>query len=149
MQGNLFNLGTPLSRTIFDHARWIFLPLLVRSHAHARYHAPLMSLPTAVQNPCLMDAILACSALHLSQRTPSLRTVALQYYSKAVAWTRERIQNSTVDGTEDWLILTLVFFYLFEVRYAVSFRRITSTFLDAGMVSPSVPSWLVNREKAC
>ena len=71
------------------------------------------------ENP-VKDALLAVSSLHLSNRHPEYSAQAMCYYSASVHQLRELVENDSVDGFKDNLIMTIVLLYIFEVRRSFS-----------------------------
>lgn len=69
-----------------------------------------------VQFPCVRDSFLACAALFRSNSELPPPRDALAYYCGAVCSTREMIQQSAVQGTEDWFFIQTLSLCIFEVR---------------------------------
>lgn len=65
--------------------------------------------------PELMDAIYACSAIHLANVQPGYGVEALYYYTRAVSGLRKRLDAGLLTGLEDWLLFMTVLLHLFEV----------------------------------
>lgn len=66
------------------------------------------------------DALFAVSSLHLSNRLPEYGTQAMRYYSESVHQLREQVDNRSIHGFEDHLIMTVVWLYIFEVKEFLS-----------------------------
>ena len=62
----------------------------------------------------MVDPLLACASLDLSNYHPRYRSLAMKYYSQAVTIIREKIAQKRVQGTEDWLLLNVLHLNLFE-----------------------------------
>lgn len=65
------------------------------------------------KQPWIIYTVLGMAALHLSQEDAGLEAVANNYYYTAVKAVREAINSGKVQGTEDWLLTSTIFFYLF------------------------------------
>ncbi|KAF8851188.1 hypothetical protein BDZ45DRAFT_808539 [Acephala macrosclerotiorum] len=109
-------LQSPRACKLFEYYRSVVQPFLIRSHAHPVYFSSEWFIHGALQHSNLMDALLACSAVHLSCLYPEYRLIAIKHYSQAVSTTREQLEKKQLKGTEDWLIMLSVLAYLVEVR---------------------------------
>ena len=108
-------LKSTLEQALFHHFIQDFLPLLVHPEAHPGFSDLHELYATGLQHPWIMETFLAMASLHISQISNSLDTVAYNYYNTAIGVVRRKIESGDVEGTEDWLLASTVFFYLFEV----------------------------------
>jgi hypothetical protein len=92
-----------------------FMPLLLRSYAHPRFHDGTYVLSIGLNSPWVMDAFLGLSAFYQSYQDPSLRLVAMNYYNVAVHGLRSNIQALSGTDVEDALLVSIIFLGLFEV----------------------------------
>lgn len=104
-------LQSPKACKLFEYYRSVVQPHLIRSHAHPVYFSTGWVIHGALRNPSLMDALLACSAVHLSCTYPKYRLTAIEHYSQAVTTTREQLEKKQLKGTEFgsscfWCLLT-------------------------------------------
>ncbi|KAH8901459.1 hypothetical protein GQ53DRAFT_800878, partial [Thozetella sp. PMI_491] len=92
-----------------------YVPLLFRSSAHSGYFDYMHGLHlTTMDQPWMMDTYLALAALALSKGDEKAQVIATRYYSSAIYGYRQAIEGGGLEGTEDWLIGTSLFFCLFE-----------------------------------
>ncbi|CZR64073.1 uncharacterized protein PAC_13970 [Phialocephala subalpina] len=117
-------LQSPRACKLFEYYRSAVQPHLIRSHAHPIYFSSGWFIHGALQHSVLMDALLACSAVHLSCFYPEYRLTAIEFYSQAVSTTREQLEKKRLKGTEDWLIMLLVLAYLVEIWFFDDLRSI-------------------------
>ncbi|KAH8434389.1 Zn(II)2Cys6 transcription factor [Aspergillus melleus] len=71
-------------------------------------------LSMGIASPPLLNSLLACAALFQSGTEESRMRDALKYYSNALGMTRSMIENSTLEGTEDWLLVATLAMCIFE-----------------------------------
>lgn len=71
-------------------------------------------LALGAQYPCVRDSLLACGAVFLSTGSQPVPRHAVVYYSDAVHSTRKMIEESRLDGTEDWLFVQTLLLCIFE-----------------------------------
>ncbi|PLB48626.1 hypothetical protein P170DRAFT_446499 [Aspergillus steynii IBT 23096] len=71
-------------------------------------------LSMGIAYPALMNSLLACAALYQPGTAESKTRNALRYYSNALGMTRSMIENSTLEGTEDWLLVLTLIMCIFE-----------------------------------
>lgn len=69
--------------------------------------------------PPLMNSLLACAALFQTEAGERRTHNALKYYSNSLGMTRSMIENSTLEGTEDWLLVLTLIMCIFEVSPTV------------------------------
>lgn len=72
-------------------------------------------LSMGVAHPALLNSLLACAALYQSGSEERKTRDALRYYSNALGMTRAMIENSALEGTEDWLLVLTLTLCIFEV----------------------------------
>lgn len=69
------------------------------------------------EEPELRDSMLACSSIHLANRSQQPPVEALKYYTRAVSALRRRLVVGKVNGSEDWLLVTTILLHCFEVSW--------------------------------
>lgn len=62
-----------------------------------------------------MEALLALSSLHVSNKCASQDTMALGYYSNSVHDLRKQVGHKSMNGSEDHLLMNVVWFYIYEI----------------------------------
>ncbi|KAH8803653.1 fungal-specific transcription factor domain-containing protein [Xylogone sp. PMI_703] len=111
------SLDSPINRRLVHYLTNNFLPMLVRMHAHPDFHKHAYMMSLALHIPSVLDILLACVASHLAGKTgeQELQDLASKYYSLAIQGTRKKLDSETITGAEDWLFITIIFFYLYEI----------------------------------
>ncbi|KAH7364835.1 hypothetical protein BKA65DRAFT_533358 [Rhexocercosporidium sp. MPI-PUGE-AT-0058] len=90
------------------------IPATTHMHAHPGYFDYSYQFSWISKYPQLSTAISASAAMHLSMTQPSYRNLALNYYSSAIRALRQMILEDVVDGTEDFVLGTVILFDLLE-----------------------------------
>jgi hypothetical protein len=102
---------------LFLHFSTTFLFSLSMPETQVKCSDDLFSL--AHRYPMLMDTFLSCSAIFLSNEHSNLLPFALHHYSTAISSIRAKINDGSIDGTEDWLMVMTLFLCIFEVSVCV------------------------------
>ena len=110
--------------SIFSYFSNRFLPSLVHKEAHPRYHDFSYTISMALRFRPLMDISLATSLISMSSKNPQYRVKGMEYYFKAIHALREGMANGLYDGTEDYLLISVVALCFFEGRRSDSFPKI-------------------------
>lgn len=108
-------MDLPYRQELFNYFTGAMSSLLIRHDTHPGFNDWSYTISQGLQNPCLMDILLACSAVLLTQTRPEMLSIAFQYYSSAISGTRARIESGTVDGSEDWILMMVCYLAIFEV----------------------------------
>lgn len=122
-----FPVVSPPSRTgseeLFTYYSRTFLPSLVHGYSNPQYQNHTYWINLARSNKALMEAALACSAMSISHKISSdpqtvsrLRQKALIHQTIAITTMRQSIESKSADGTEDWLLATVILLTLFDNR---------------------------------
>ncbi|KFY01598.1 hypothetical protein O988_02668 [Pseudogymnoascus sp. VKM F-3808] len=92
-----------------------FLPCLIHERSHPRFHNGSYWINLALGNDTVMEAALACAATSISYMVSSDRKTvmrtrqrALTHQTAAIRAIRRCIELGSVNGTEDWLLGTVV-----------------------------------------
>jgi hypothetical protein len=67
------------------------------------------------QGSWVRSAYLACGALHASWEMASLRRAATVHYNAAVSSLHSAMADGRLDGSEDSMLATVIFLYIYEV----------------------------------
>ncbi|KAH6668812.1 fungal-specific transcription factor domain-containing protein [Halenospora varia] len=113
--------GLPGVRTSVEHHLSLrfkdkFMPTLLRVNAHPVFGDYSSLFGLGADCSTLMEIFLATTAIHTSWTNPKFKTIAVKYYNSVVSNVRKAIETSTVEGDEDWLLLTTNFMCIFEVN---------------------------------
>ncbi|KAH8645710.1 hypothetical protein BX600DRAFT_556119 [Xylariales sp. PMI_506] len=93
-----------------------FLPGRIHPHCRPHFFQFSYTYEVAPQWPALLNACLACAAGAIGARlgiSPA-RTGADQFYGRSVRALRTAIEDGSCDGSEDWLLATVVILCLYE-----------------------------------
>ncbi|APA10085.1 hypothetical protein sscle_05g048550 [Sclerotinia sclerotiorum 1980 UF-70] len=90
------------------------IPSTTHKYAHPGYLDYSYQFSWLSTYPTLSIATAASAAMHLSMTQPRYRNIALEYYNKAIRGVRQMISEGVVDGTEDWILGTVILFDLIE-----------------------------------
>jgi hypothetical protein len=102
---------------IFTHFSCTLMGDLLRPSVYTGFHDHTYIFSLALQYDCVMDIYLACIALYYSWKgTTDLIPTAWKYYSDATSAVAARMQEGSVEGNEDWLLILACFSCMFEVR---------------------------------
>jgi hypothetical protein len=108
---------------LFTYYSRTFLPSLVHEYSNPRYQDHTYWINLTKSNKALMEAALACSAMSISHKISSdpqtvfrLRQKALIHQTVAITTMRQTIESGSADGTEDWLLATVILLTLFDNR---------------------------------
>ena len=102
-------------QSIFNYFASTLLPSLVHRDAHPAYHNHFYMLNMGLESPILMNAMVACAAINLSNSSDYYRSIALKNYVAALSSMREDIHGGRLMGTEDHLLATTALLCIFEV----------------------------------
>lgn len=105
-----------LRHELFNYYATALCAMMIRSDAHPGFQDWTYTISQAFEHPCLMDTLLACSAIQLARKRPDMLQMAFGYYSSAVSNTRVKIEAGEIDGSEDWLLMMVCHLAIFEVR---------------------------------
>jgi hypothetical protein len=100
---------------LFLHFEEKVVPLLVRPHAHQGFKTDSYTKMYGMDIRCVIDVVLAVAATHLSGKEPRYRRTAIEYYCSAIAGLRTKVEEKSIDGGEDWLLLMTIVLLLYEV----------------------------------
>lgn len=95
-----------------------FLPSRIHPGSHMRFFDFSYVYEMAMSHPTLLNACLACSAsaIGTSFQVPESQSGAGQRYSRCISLLRNKIQRGKCEGSEDWLLATVVILSLYENR---------------------------------
>jgi hypothetical protein len=100
---------------LFLHFEQKVVPLLVRPHAHQGFKSDSYMKMYGMDFRCLIDVALAVGAMHLSGKQPRYRRPAIEYYCSAIAGLRTKVDEKSINGGEDWLLMMTILLLLYEV----------------------------------
>ncbi|QDS68969.1 hypothetical protein FKW77_008901 [Venturia effusa] len=95
-----------------------FLPSRIHPASHTQFSDFSYVHEMAMSHPPLLYACQACalSAIGTSFKVPECKSGAVQRYSRSINLLRKRIQGGDCEGSEDWLLATVVILTLYENR---------------------------------
>ena len=111
-----YGLKSALEADLLRYIFQTFLPTLVSSHTHPGFLQQGSLLAPASKSRPLIEALLAMSSLHSSSNVHSNNTKALGYYSNSIHVLREQVDSKAMTGSEDHLLIHVVWLYMFEVK---------------------------------
>lgn len=92
-----------------------FVPCFIHEHSHQRFHNGSYWFNLALGNDAVMEAALACAATSISYMVSSdrktvmrMRQRALTHQTASIRAIRGCIELGSVNGTEDWLLCTVI-----------------------------------------
>jgi hypothetical protein len=130
-----------LEADLLRHVSQNLFPTLISSYAHPGFRQQGTLLSTSSETRPLMDALLALSSLHVSNRSTYYDERAVRYYSKSMHDLRKQVGDRVLRGTEDHLLMNVVWLYIFEVssnRSPADIARLKLTFTDMGHAAQSL-----------
>lgn len=90
--------------------------LLFQTHAHPGYRSGSLGMLAELKRvQCIIDLVYAISGLHLSNEIVRFNHISTEYYVSAIASLRAMVAKREVEGSEDWLMLMVIMFCLYEV----------------------------------
>jgi hypothetical protein len=93
-----------------------FTPLIVQAYAHPGFRlVSIRYLSELRKVRCIMDMVLAISAQHLAHTQSRFNRLSTEYYVSAITNLRTMVDKRELEGSEDWLLLMVMFFCIFEV----------------------------------
>jgi hypothetical protein len=114
---NLAAYGVKSSREadLLRHAVQNIFPTLISIYADPGFRQPETWIASSSQPRPLKEALLALSSLHVSKKGASQDPMALGYYSSSVQDLRRQVGYRSMTGSEDHLLMNVVWFYIFEI----------------------------------
>jgi hypothetical protein len=95
-----------------------FVPANLLPNAHANFSRPYVG-----EMQELKDSMFASSSMQLANKYKAAPVEALDYYAKAVSGLRRQLDEGSLMGTEDCLLLTMILSHCFEVSGYCDFTK--------------------------
>lgn len=110
-----YGLKSSQEADLLRHLSQNLFPTLISSHAHPGFQQQGTLLSTTSEPRPLVDALLALSSLYLSNKSTYYDQRAVGYYSKSMHDLRKQVGNKSMSGSEDYLLMNVVWLYIFEI----------------------------------
>lgn len=93
-----------------------FLPSRIRPRSHPSFFQFAYTYDMAPRHPALLNACFACATTVIGAKLESTQAQikADEFYARSVRALRTTIQNGGCEGTEDWLLATVIVLCLYE-----------------------------------
>jgi hypothetical protein len=136
---NLAAYGVRSSREadLLRHVVQNLFPTFISSYAHKGFRQQETWFTCSSQPRPLKDALLAISSLHVSNQRASQDPMALGYYSNSVQDLRKQVGYTTMTGSEDHLLMNVVWLYIFEACLSFSLCLLVLICIGLGSASGS------------
>lgn len=101
---------------LFTYFNEKFTPLIVQTNAHPGYRLGSLNQSSGlIRVKCVHELVLAIAAQHLAHIQSRFNRLSTEYYISAIANLRGMVDKREVEGSEDWLLLMVMFCCVFEV----------------------------------
>lgn len=93
-----------------------YTPLVFQRYAHPAFRTNSLDVVTGSKKVrCIMDLVSAISAMHLSSKMTRYNRISTEYYVSSISSLRTMVDSREIEGSEDWLMLVVILFCLYEV----------------------------------